>query len=331
MTERRPVAPFELDPGQADRLELVRPEAPPPPVVLERAGEPPFRRPWLRLFVGAGTALVLALLGLEAYDFVAGLLERSPVLGAGFALLLGLVALGAIGALGRELADLRRLERAERLRQQGERLVASEVHGQADAYLAQLERLYRGRAELTEPLERFQVQTSDALNDGERLRLFARIVLAPLDRQARRLVTRGARDIGALTALSPLGMLDSAIVLWRTLAMLRAIARLYGVRPGAIASIRLLRRTLAHVLAAGVGELLSDAALETAGASLLSVLSARVGQGAVHGLLAARLGLAAVQVCRPLPFVEGELPSMKQLRADLLGGNAPDAATRRAR
>jgi putative membrane protein len=142
-------------------------------------------------------------------------------------------------------------------------------------------------------------------------------VLAPLDRDARRLVTRGARDIGALTALSPLGLLDSAIVLWRTLIMLRAIARLYGVRPGIVASLRLLRQTLAHVLAAGVGELLSDAAIETASASLLSVVSARLGQGAVHGLLAARLGLAAVQICRPVPFVEGELPSMKQLRSEL--------------
>ena len=177
--------------------------------------------------------------------------------------------------------------------------------------------MYRGRADLAEPLARFELQTSDALNDGERLRLFARTVLAPLDREARRLVTRGARDIGALTALSPLGLLDSAIVLWRTLIMLRAIARLYGVRPGIAASLRLLRQTLAHVLAAGVGELLSDAAIETAGASLLSVLSARLGQGAVHGLLAARLGLAAVQICRPVPFVEGELPSMKQLRAEL--------------
>jgi putative membrane protein len=250
----------------------------------------------------------------EAHDFITGLFTRSPLLGAGFALLLALTALGAIGALGRELADLRRLERAEQLRVTGERLIASEVHGQADAYLAQLQRLYRGRADLAEPLARFELQTSDALNDGERLRLFSRTVLAPLDRQGRRLVTRGARDIGALTALSPL----SAIVLWRTLVMLRAIARLYGVRPGFAASIRLLRQTLAHVLAAGVGELLSDAAVETAGASLLSVLSSRIGQGAVHGLLAARLGLAAVQICRPLPFVEGELPSMKQLRAELL-------------
>jgi putative membrane protein len=317
MTERQPVAPFELDPERADRLEVVPLEAPPPPVLLEPAGVPQSRRPWLRLFFGAGVVLLVGWLGVEAYDFVAGLLARSPILGVGFAVLLALVALGAIGALGRELADLRRLERAERLRLTGERLIASEAHGQADAYVEQLERMYRGRADLAEPLARFRRQTSDALNDGEQLRLFARMVLAPVDRQARRLVIRGARDIGALTALSPLGLLDSAIVLWRTLAMLRALARLYGVRPGPVASIRLLRRTLAHVLAAGVGELVSDAAVEAAGASLLSVISSRIGQGAVHGLLAARLGLAAVQICRPLPFVEGELPSMKQLRAEL--------------
>jgi putative membrane protein len=317
MTERRLIAPFELEPSQAERLELVPPDAPPAPVVVERDVLPPSRRPWLRLFVAAGAVLLIGWLGLEAYDFVAGLFARSTPLGAAFALLLGLVALGALGALGREVADLRRLERAEQLRLMGERLIASEVHGQADGYLEQLKRLYRGRPDLAEPLARFEIQTSDALNDGERLRLFARIVLAPVDRQARRLVTRGARDIGALTTLSPLGLLDSAIVLWRTLTMLRAIARLYGVRPGPAASLRLLRQTLAHVLAAGVGELLSDAAVETAGASLLSVISTRIGQGAVHGLLAARLGLAAVQICRPLPFVEGELPSMKQLRAEL--------------
>jgi putative membrane protein len=329
MKERLPVPPFELDPTTVGSLEVVPPAAPAAPVAVEPEGGP--RRFWLRLFLGAGAALLVALLGLEAYQFLAGLFERWPVLGAAFALLLVLVAAGALGILGRELADLRRLERAEQLRLEGERLIASEIHGQADAYLGRLEQLYRGRADLAERIARFEVQSSDALNDGEQLRLFGKTVLAPLDRQGRQLVIRGARDIGALTALSPLGVLDGLIVLWRTLSMLRAIARLYGVRPGAVASLRLLRRTLAHVLAAGAGELLSDAAIEAAGASLLSVLSARVGQGAVHGLLAARLGLAALQICRPLPFVEGELPSMKQLRTELLGGDAPKAAARRAR
>jgi uncharacterized membrane protein YcjF (UPF0283 family) len=51
----------------------------------------------------------------------------------------------------------------------------------------------------------------------------------------------------------------------------------------------------------------------------------------VHGLLAARLGLAALQISRPLPFVEGELPSIKQLRTELLGGADSKPASRPAR
>jgi putative membrane protein len=131
-------------------------------------------------------------------------------------------------------------------------------------------------------------------------------------------VRTAARDIGALTALSPLGLLDSFIVLARTLAMLRSIARLYGMRPGYFATISLLRRAFGNVLVAGVSELVSDAAVETLGASLLSMLSARAGQGVVNGLLAAKLGLSAMQVCRPLPFAEDEMPSLRQLRAELL-------------
>lgn len=317
MTER-PIAPFELDPQIApSQLEVVQPAPPPAPLEPEQLVPPRPRRPWLRLFFIAGGALLLALLGLEAYDLLAGLFARSALLGTAFALLIVLVAGGALGALGREVVSLRRLARAEQLRQVGARLIPSEVHGQADAFVAEVERLYRGRPELAQPLARFHAQSSDALNDGERVRLLGRIVLAPLDREANRLVRVAARDIGALTALSPLGILDGLIVLARTLAMLRAIARLYGVRPSATTSLRLLRRTIRNVVAAGVGELLSDALVETAGASLLRVLSARAGQGAVNGLLAARLGLGAIQLCRPLPFLEGELPTLKQLRAEL--------------
>ena len=72
-----------------------------------------------------------------------------------------------------------------------------------------------------------------------------------------------------------------------------------------------------NVLVAGIGELASDAAVEAVGASLLSVLSAKAGQGMVNGLLAAKLGLSAMQLCRPLPFKEDELPSLKRLRAEL--------------
>jgi len=313
------IAPFELDPKQLDpaQIELVEPDTGTLPAVREPDPPPPPTRPWARLLWGAGGLLLALLLGLEAYDWLTYWLARSPFLGGLGAGLIGLTVAGALGLLAREWLSLRRLARLEDFRHEAQRMLGSSVHGQADRLLQPIERLYRDREPIAARIERFHATASDALDDGERLQLFARTVLAPLDRRAYQLVKNAARDIGALTALSPLGLLDSAIVLARTLMMLRAIARLYGVRPGAVASLALLRRALRNVLAAGVGELLSDAAVETVGASLLSVLSARAGQGVVNGLLAARLGLSAMQLCRPLPFQKDELPSFKQLRAEI--------------
>ncbi|MGH6901187.1 MAG: hypothetical protein ACREIR_00445, partial [Geminicoccaceae bacterium] len=98
MTEPPRVAPFELDPTTVGSLEVVPPPSLPAPVVPEPAERPP-RRPWLRLFLGAGAALLIALLGLEAYDLLAGLFERAPLLGAGFALLIALLGLEAYDLL----------------------------------------------------------------------------------------------------------------------------------------------------------------------------------------------------------------------------------------
>jgi putative membrane protein len=319
MSRHDRIAPFELDPATLEpgRLELVEPEPEPAPLVPLPEPPPPRGRRWWRLLLWGGGLSLAGVLGLEAYDLLTELFARSVWLGGAFALLLGAAVAGALGLVGREVRSLRRLARAEQLRTDGERLLNSEVHGQAGALIERIERLYGGREDLRPALAAFRAQASDALNDGEQLRLFASTVLAPLDRRANQLVLRGARDIGALTALSPLGLLDSALVLGRTVIMLRAIAQLYGVRPGAVASLTLLRRTLRNVLAAGVGDLVSDAAVEATGATLLSALSARAGQGVVNGLLAAKLGLAAMQVCRPLPFTRDQLPSLRQLRAEL--------------
>jgi putative membrane protein len=319
MSGRDRIAPFELDPARLDpgRLELVEPEPAPAPLVPLAEPPRPRPRPWRRLLLSGGGLLLAGLLGLEAYDFVADLFDRSVWLGAGFAVLLGATVTGAVGLVGRELMSLRRLARAEHLRHEAERLLGSEVHGRAGPLIERIEQIYRTRADLETPLAEYRRQTSDALSDGEQLRLFATVVLSPLDREAYRLVRRGARDIGALTAIAPLGALDSLVVLARTMTMLRAIARLYGVRPAAASSARLLRRGLLNVLAAGVVELVSDSAVEAAGASLLSVLSAKAGQGVLNGLLAAKIGLATMQLCRPLPFTQDQLPSLRQLRAEL--------------
>ena len=90
------------------------------------------------------------------------------------------------------------------------------------------------------------------------------------------------------------------------------------MRPGFAATIRLAKRGVRNIVIAGVGDIVSHAAVEAAGASLLKMLSARAGQGAVNGLLAARIGLSVMQICRPIPFAENEIPTLKNLRTELL-------------
>ena len=49
------------------------------------------------------------------------------------------------------------------------------------------------------------------------------------------------------------------------------------------------------------------------GGSILSRLSRRFGEGLVNGALSARVGVAAMEVCRPLPFGAGRRPSVRRI------------------
>jgi putative membrane protein len=54
------------------------------------------------------------------------------------------------------------------------------------------------------------------------------------------------------------------------------------------------------------------------GHGLAAKLSARLGEGVLNGLLSARLGLAAIEVIRPLPFTALRQPSLNELATSLL-------------
>ncbi len=311
--------PFELDPATA-RL-VPEPEAqdpavePPAPARVGRRRS----RLGLVLFGALGGLLIL-----QAIRFVTDRIARDPWSGWPTAALL-LVLLASLAALvGRELAQLRRLHRRAWLRERAGRLVGSQLHGEGRALLEAIGRELASGPGSERALAAYREQASDALADGERLVLFERTVLAPIDRRAYRLVLESARDIGVLTALSPVGLLDALLVLWRTSILLRSIAELYGMTPGPTAALALFRRCLRNALLAGAADVVTEAALEHAGASLLATLSARAGQGAGNALLAAKLGLEAIRETRPLPFVVEEPPRLARIREALLRARPAD-------
>jgi putative membrane protein len=82
--------------------------------------------------------------------------------------------------------------------------------------------------------------------------------------------------------------------------------------------ISLLRHVITHLAITG-GMAAGDTLLQQMlGHGIAAKLSQRLGEGVLNGLLTARLGLAAIDVTRPLPFTALPRPALTDLAGDLL-------------
>lgn len=151
-------------------------------------------------------------------------------------------------------------------------------------------------------------------HDGQSVLNLARgELMRPVDAAAAGLVRRAALQAAAITALSPTALIDALLFIGRALRMLRDIAELYGQRPGLAGMRHLLGQIAREAATLGAAELVLQGAAAEAGGSLLGKLFAGLGGGAIAGQRMARLGLLAMRVCRPIPFLEAEMPSLLSL------------------
>jgi len=142
-------------------------------------------------------------------------------------------------------------------------------------------------------------------------------MLAPLDRQAKTIIGVAVRRVSLLTAISPSAILDVTFVGIQILTMLRRLATLYGGRPGFLGSLRLARLVLGNLALTGGMALGDDVLQQLIGHGLTARLSARLGEGVVNGAFTGRIGIAAIDLCRPLPFIEAEPPRLRDFLAEL--------------
>ena len=182
--------------------------------------------------------------------------------------------------------------------------------------------LYAARADTAWGRRRLKERQAEVMDADALLSLTEAELMAPLDAQAVREVEGAARRVALATALVPLALADVAVALYSNLRMVRRVAEIYGGRAGSVGSWRLMRRVFSYLLATGALALTDDMIGTVAGGGLLSKLSRRFGEGVVNGALTARVGLAAIDLCRPMPFVALERPRVSALVGRALRGIA---------
>ncbi len=182
----------------------------------------------------------------------------------------------------------------------------------AEPVCAELRRLYEGRLPAAaedggrrlgrKEWARLADRARDAVDVETRFDLYEREALKPLDDEARAAIRHAARKVATATAIMPSALLDGLAALYFNLALIRRLAEIYGGRAGVFGSLSLARRVVEHAMAVGLIALGDDLLEPLLGGGLASKVSRRVGEGVINGAMTARIGIAAMEICRPLPF-----------------------------
>ncbi len=271
---------FELEAQPAPRLE-------PDPLVIPTNPAPPASTPALML--AGATVLLAGFAGLGAVNFIVDQFARSAVLGwltAGVAA----AGFGLVGAgLWRELRALFALGQVDRLRADLASGEAGRIADAAKRWAAQAEpALLPALREFNDPDAALAL-----LRAGPQQRL----------RDAADAAGRvAAVQVVAGIAAMPSPALDVGLVAWRGVRLVRQVAELYGVRPGVVGTLSLLRRTALSATTVGAAEFASNAAAH----ALLSnpLLAHALGNVAGAGVAARRmtvLARATAAACDPVP------------------------------
>jgi putative membrane protein len=319
------------DASARGRTVLVTPEPEPQlPVPAEAVAPLPRRRwRWGSMFWSACGGLALLGLGVGVARLVEDLFGYSAGLGYLGLALAAAAVLALLVVAGRETFGLLRLATVEKLQSRATEVLVSDDRNEGRAVVRELIAFERVTPRLAHARAGLEGHLTEIIDGADLIRLAERELMGPLDAEARRMVMNAAKRVSLVTAVSPRAAVDLLFVLFTALTLMRALARLYGSRPGTLGMVRLFRLVLGHLAMTG-GMAAGDSLIsQMLGHGVAARVSARLGEGVLNGLLTARLGIAAIEVTRPLPFTALPPPALNDLAGELLRTRKEDVREER--
>lgn len=272
---------------------------------------------WFKLSLWALTTLFALGIGLYVDQLIRELFTRHEWLGLIASAVTVIFIVSIVALFIREIFSLSRMRSIAKLRINGDkarqnndlklaRIVAKDI----STLLSDRPQTAKGRAEIAQHLT--------TVMDGEDLiHIVERDVLAPLDKTAQKMVMASAKRISIVTAVSPRALVDIGFVLYENTKLIRAICELYGGKPSTLGFWTLAKKVISHLAATGAIAIGDGLLQQFIGQGVASKLSARLGEGVVNGLLCARIGISAIDICRPLAFDAEKRPGVSDFLSAL--------------
>ena len=268
---------------------------------------------WGGAFWSALTALLSLAFSAWVYDLIADFYARMPILGHITLALVAVIVLALIVFIAREWRAIWRQRRLVELHQSFAQAHAQDDRDHARALARQVVSLYETRASTARARRDVTDFTTEIIDGRDLVELTERHLMNALDEEVTREIALAAKRVSVVTAVSPRALIDLLFVLAQAARLIRRISELYGARPGFFGFLRLARSVMAHLAITGgmaVGDSLVQQAL---GHGLAAKLSARLGEGVLNGLMSARIGLSAMALCRPMPFLSLKQPGISDV------------------
>lgn len=276
------------------------------------------KRPLLKkLFWPSLSTFIIFAAGYEAYNFVEQLITTNWVLGSFAGALAVTIVVSGGYALFKGWKSRRKFKQRQEQRKILTELLAGNSYGQSPSVLNQVSTEIEQFVDIEQSIARFEHKKQQVHNDQELIQIYSNTVLSGLDKMAIDIVSRHATEAAAMVALSPLAVVDMALVAWRGSKMIEQLSQLYGCPQTALGRFEMTKKVFKNMMLAGASELVADAGVELLGKSLTATISTKAAQGIGVGLLVARMGLQTMHLCRPVTFDEDNRPKLSQIRKSI--------------
>ncbi len=281
------------------------PVAPPPQKIAKTMR-------WGAIFFSAFTGLLMMWASVAFINLIEDLFSRATWLGWLGTGLLALAGIAALVIILREIIGLFALRKISKLQEYATTARQFKDDKAAKRVVTKLKSIYADRPEVAWGLANLKEHEADIINADDLVNMAERDLMTPLDEAAGQIIAAASRRVTLLTAITPAALLDILFVAAQNMKMLRQLAVLYGGRPGMFGTMKLAGMVVSHLAVTGGLALTDSLVQQFVGKGLLGRLSARFGEGAVNGILTTRIGLAALDLTRPIPFQPGQRPKLAE-------------------